>query len=67
MVGISNGRQASAVRATSECDGWARLAVAVGDLHTAESLCDSHDDEQERTSRLPLRDETATLEGWRGL
>jgi hypothetical protein len=42
MVGISNGRRVSPVRATTECDGRARLAVAVGDLHTAEPLCDSH-------------------------
>jgi hypothetical protein len=50
-VGISNGHPVSGMRTTTECDGAARLAVAVGDFHSAEPLCDSLRPSQERASQ----------------
>jgi hypothetical protein len=40
-VEISNERAFSALGITAECDGWGRLIVAIGDIHTAESFPDS--------------------------
>jgi len=45
-VEISNEPTVSALRVTTECSARAHLFVSLGDIHTAESFPDNHDQEE---------------------